>query len=160
EVGTVLARIDPGLYEARVDQTRAALDVAEANLRLKQARFTQAERDWDRAQKVLRTGISQEEFDAIRSRYDVTKADVEVSKAGIKQAQSALKEAEVNLGYTIIRSPVKGVVLDRRVNVGQTVTAGFNTPSLFLIARDLKRMQVWVSVPEADIGQVRTGQEA
>src|SRR5260370_20634581 len=88
-------------------------------------------------------------------------------KASLLQAQKArnhaaanLREAEVNLGYTKIISPVEGVIVDRRVNVGQTVVAGLNAPSLFLIAKDLKRIQIWVSVNEADIGNITAGQHA
>src|SRR5437870_128517 len=76
----------------------------------------------------------------------------------LHDAQAALQNAETNLGYCTIRSPVKGVIVDRRVNTGQTVVSSLNAPSLFLIARDLKRLQVWTSVNEADIGQIRKGQ--
>src|SRR5260370_10812459 len=88
-------------------------------------------------------------------------------KASLLQAQKArnhaaanLREAEVNLGYTKIVSPVEGVIIDRRVNVGQTVVASLNAPSLFLIAKDLRRIQIWVSVNEADIGNITVGQRA
>lgn len=76
------------------------------------------------------------------------------------QGEAALRQAEINLGYTTIRSPVKGVIVDRRVNVGQTVVASLNAPSLFLIAKDLRRVQVWASVNEADIGRIRVRQAA
>ena len=82
-----------------------------------------------------------------------------MSEAKVEQAKSAKKQAEINLSYTTIRSPVDGAVLDRRVNVGQTVVAGLNAPSLFLLANDLSRMQVWAAVNEADIGQVHPGQK-
>src|SRR5262249_43396218 len=75
-----------------------------------------------------------------------------------QEAEAALKEADVNLGYCTIRSPIKGVIVDRRVNTGQTVVASLNAPSLFLIARDLSRVQVWAQVNEADVGQVKAGQ--
>jgi HlyD family secretion protein len=80
-----------------------------------------------------------------------------VAKASIQQAEAALKMAETNLAYTEIRSPVEGVILDRRVNIGQTVVASLNAPSIFLIAKDLRRMEIWVSVSEADIGQISEG---
>src|SRR5205823_11154354 len=73
--------------------------------------------------------------------------------------KAALKNAEINLAYCTITSPVKGVIVDRRVNIGQTVVSSLNAPSLFLIAKDLKRLQVWASVNEADIGNIRSGQQ-
>jgi HlyD family secretion protein len=99
----------------------------------------------------------------------VTAANVSAGEAAISQAKAGiiradktliaakadLSEANRNLDYTTIRSPVKGVIIDRRVNVGQTVVASLNAPSLFLIAKDLRRMQIWASVNEADIGQIR-----
>src|SRR6185312_7288731 len=81
-----------------------------------------------------------------------------VSKSTVKVAEADLEEATVNLGYTTIRSPVQGVILDRRVNIGQTVVASLNAPSLFLLAKDLKRIQVWVAMNEADLGRIRVGQ--
>ena len=83
------------------------------------------------------------------------KAAVEVSKANIAVATANLETAQTNLNYTTIKSPVRGVIIDRRVNIGQTVVASLNAPSLFLIAKDLRRMQVWASVNEADIGRIR-----
>ncbi len=87
--------------------------------------------------------------------YKAAKANVAVGKASIRQNKASLRMAQVNMGYTVIKSPVRGVVIDRRVNIGQTVVASLNAPSLFLIAKDLRRMQVWASVNEADIGQIR-----
>ena len=78
----------------------------------------------------------------------------------VVQAEAALRQAEINLGYCTIKSPVKGVIIDRRVNIGQTVVSSLNAPSLFLIAKDLTPMQVWASVNEADIGRIRPGQPA
>src|SRR5207249_3200763 len=90
--------------------------------------------------------------------YETSKSALAVGEASVAQARAALQQAEINLGYTTIRSPVKGVIVDRRVNVGQTVVASLNAPSLFLIAKDLTRMQIWASVNEADIGQIHAGQ--
>jgi len=86
------------------------------------------------------------------------KAAILQAKASVAQAEASLQRAERNLGYCTIKSPVKGVIIDRRVNIGQTVVASLNAPSLFLIAKDLKRMQVWVAVNEADIGKIHPGQ--
>jgi HlyD family secretion protein len=129
------------------------------------AKLNQAERDWQRAQKLGPSdALAQSTYDAYRSAYDTAVANVAVGKAAILQAKASLAQAEAvlrraqrNLGYCTIKSPVKGVIIDRSVNIGQTVVASLNAPSLFLIAKDLKRMQVWVAVNEADIGKIRPG---
>ena len=102
-------------------------------------------------------GISDADYVLAKSNFEVAKANIEVGKAAIAQQKSTLDLAETNLGYTIIKSPVEGTILDRRVNIGQTVVASLNAPSLFLIAKDLRRMQVWASVNEADIGGLKVG---
>ncbi len=175
EVGTVLARIDDALYAADVDQARAQLEQAraglqraEADLVQLQARLMQADRDWTRARKLGPSeALSQSDYDAALSGYEVAKANVAVGKAAIAQAQGAISQAEAslrrsqqNFEYCTIRSPVKGVIIDRRVNTGQTVVASLSAPSLFLIAKDLTRLQIWVAVNEADVGHIRPGQAA
>ena len=114
------------------------------------------------AERPLRKTISDTDFVLAKANYSAAvancgaaEANVSVVRASIDQAQAALTLAETNLGYTIIKSPVQGVIIDRRVNIGQTVVASLNAPSLFLIAKDLARMQVWASVNEADIGRIR-----
>jgi HlyD family secretion protein len=171
--GMVLARIDDLVYaadaaqaEAQVRSGRAALQRARADLGALQARLQQAERDWQRARKLGPSeALAEASFDAYRSAYETAVANVEVgratiqqSEAGVAQAEAALSKARRNLSYCTITSPVKGVIIDRRVNIGQTVVASLNAPSLFLIAKDLTRMQVWVAVNEADIGRIRPGQ--
>jgi len=159
EDGTVLAQIDDALYAADAEQARASAIRAQADLGQMQAKLYQAERDWERAKKLGPSdALSQSDYDAAKSAFDVAQANVAVGKAAILQAQATLKRAEQNLGYCTIKSPVKGVVIDRRVNIGQTVVSSLNAPSLFLLALDLKRMQVWVSVNEADIGSIHNGQ--
>jgi len=173
EAGTVLARIDDALYAADVDQakatlgqSKAALQRSEADLGQFKAKLYQAQRDWARAQKLGPSdALSQADYDASQSAHETAKANVEVGKAAIAQAkqavnqsQAALQRVQQNLSYCTIVSPVKGVIIDRRVNIGQTVVASLNAPSLFLLAKDLKRMQVWVSVNEADIGHIQPGQ--
>jgi HlyD family secretion protein len=160
EQGTVLAQIDPALYLTAVAGARADLEKAEADLLLKQAKLQQAEPEWRRAQELsTRKAISQADYDLARANYHTALADIEVARAAIKKGRASAQEAEINLDYTTIRSPVKGVIVDRRVNVGQTVVASLNAPSLFLIAKDLKKLQVWASVNEADIGQIKPAQE-
>ncbi len=143
---------------ADAEQARAAPCRAEADLEQLKAKLYQAERDWERAQKLGPSdALSQTDYDAAKSAFDVAKANVAVGRAAIGQAQATLRRAEQNLSYCTIKSPVKGVIIDRRVNIGQTVVSSLNAPSLFLLALDLKRMQVWVSVNEADIGSIHTG---
>ena len=132
------------------------------------AKLFQAERDWGRAKKLGPSdALSQADYDAAQSAYETAKANVAVGQAAIVQAKktvdqskAALKRAQENLNYCTIVSPVKGVIVDRRVNIGQTVVASLSAPSLFLIAKDLTRIQVWVSVNEADIGLIHAGQPA
>ncbi len=142
------------------------------------AHRNQAEAEWNRAQKlraisvsnvVSPTGdrltalsepikaISDSDYDLAKANYEVAKSNVDVGEATVAQAQAALSLAETNLGYTTIKSPVKGTIVDRRVNVGQTVVSSLNAPSLFLIAKDLRQIQVWASVNEADIGRLKVG---
>lgn len=172
DAGTVLAKIDDSLYaadaaqaEAQVQSGRAALARAQADLEQLKARRRQAERDWQRAQKLGPSeALAEATFDAYRSAFETAVANVAVGEAAILQARAGLAQAEANLrrarrnlGYCTIKSPVRGVIIDRRVNIGQTVVASLNAPSLFLIAKDLQRMQVWVAVNEADIGRIRPG---
>ncbi len=173
EEGTILAKIDDSLYradaaqaDAQVESAQAGLQRAEADLEQMKAKLQQAERDWHRAQKLGPSeALSQASYDAYQSAYETAKANVAVGEAAILQAKASLAQAEAvlqraqrNLGYCTIKSPVKGVVIDRRVNIGQTVVSSLNAPSLFLIAKDLKRMQLWVAVNEADIGKIHAGQ--
>ncbi len=175
EEGTVLAQIDDSLYRADTDQAEAGLAAAKANVTRAEAdlgqlkaKLDQAEADWKRAQEVGTTGgLSQSDIDARRATYLTAKANLEVGDAavaqaqtGVAQADATLKKSKTNLSYTTIKSPVKGVIIDRRVNTGQTVVASLNAPSLFLIAKDLTRIQVWASVNEADIGTIHPGQPA
>jgi len=158
--GTILAQIDDSLYLTDVSQSEAQLKRAKAELGQAEAKLTQAERDWQRAQKIgASDALSQSSYDSYRANFEVARASVDVSRAGVVQADAALQKARRNLGYTVIHSPVKGVIIDRRVNIGQTVVSSLNAPSLFLIAKDLRRMQVWVSVNEADIGNIHPGQK-
>ncbi|MCU0573940.1 MAG: efflux RND transporter periplasmic adaptor subunit [Syntrophobacteraceae bacterium] len=173
EVGTVLARIDDELFaadvaqaEAQLAQARAGLERTEADLLQLQARLDQATRDWSRARKLGPSeALSQSAYDAALSAYEVARANVTVGRAaivqsssGVAQAEASLRKARQNLAYCTIKSPVKGVIIDRRVNIGQTVVASLNAPSLFLIAKDLRRLQVWVAVNEADIGNIHPDQ--
>jgi len=160
EEGTVLAKIDEALFKVQVDEARASVKRSEADLLQSQARLKEADRNWQRVQKLRPSrSVSETDYDAAEAAYETAKAAIQLAEATVDQAKAALERAETNLGYTTIKSPVKGVIIDRRVNVGQTVVASLNAPSLFLIAKDLKRVQVWASVNEADIGQIHPGQK-
>lgn len=173
EAGTVLARIDDALYTSEVTQAEAqvlsakgGLQRAEADLEQSKARLYEAERNWQRAKDLgSSSALAGTEFDNYKAGFDSARASVMIAEAAIVQARGSLAQAESmlerarrNLGYTTIKSPVTGVVIDRRVNIGQTVVASLNAPSLFLIAKDLNRIQVWVAVNEADIGRLKPGQ--
>jgi HlyD family secretion protein len=173
EEGMMLAQIDDTLYVADVNSAKAQLAQAEANkvhaeadlLRL-QASLDQATRDWERAQKLGPSeALAQSAFDSYKAGHEIAKANLAVGRAAIEQAKASVEQAKAtldraarNVGYCTIKSPVQGQIIDRRVNIGQTVVSSLNAPSLFLIAKDLRRMQVWVSVNEADIGQIYPGQ--
>jgi HlyD family secretion protein len=173
EQGKMLARIDDALYQAEVAQAesqvrlaQAGVQRAEADLAQLKAKLSQAERDWGRAEKLGPSeALAQASYDAYKSAHEVATANVDIGQAAVVEAQASLAQAETslwrakrNLGYCTITSPVSGVIIDRRVNIGQTVVASLNAPSLFLIAKDLKRMQIWAAVNEADIGKLRPGQ--
>ncbi|MGH7241910.1 MAG: efflux RND transporter periplasmic adaptor subunit [Phycisphaerales bacterium] len=172
DAGMVLANIDDALFkadvstaEAQLAQSKAQVLVAQANLAQSKAKLDQAERDWARAQKLGQSrAISAADFDAAKSAYEQGTATISLSEASIAQAnasvaiaQASLLRANRNLAYCTIISPVSGVVIDRRVEIGQTVVASLNAPSLFLLAKDLTKMKVLVQVNEADVGHVIPG---
>lgn len=154
--GTELASIDRTTYEAALEQAEATLERSQADLAQLEAKCDQAEQEWKRATSLRpNNAISDTDYDTAVANYKAAKANVSVGKAAIRQNTASLRMAKTNLGYTTIKSPVRGVILARRVNIGQTVVASLNAPSLFLIAKDLQRMQVWASVNEADIGRIK-----
>ncbi len=158
--GQLIAQIDPAIFEAQVEQARANLLSAKANLEKAEASFIDAKRTMER-NKVLfsKDLIARSEVDTAETNYETSKAQVNASKAQIAQSEASLKAAETNLRYTRIISPVNGIVVSRNVDVGQTVAASFQTPTLFTIAQDLTKMQIDTNVAEADIGRVRQGQD-
>jgi HlyD family secretion protein len=159
EQGTVLVHLDDALFKARVAQMEANVAKAEADVQQAHAKVKQSSRELDRVQRLLQNrAISPQEHDNALAAFETAKATLAVSESSVALARANLKEATINLGYTTIRSPVKGVILDRRVNIGQTVMASPSAPSLFLIARDLSRMEIWASVNETDVGAIHEGQ--
>jgi len=187
--GQIIAQIDPAIFQAQVDQAKANvlnaqasllnaqsnLQSAQANVAKSQVAVVDTKRTLERNRPLMeRNVIAQATMDIAQTNYDSAvaqeeaakaqlesaKAQVESAKAQIEQTKAALKLAETNLRYTTIRSPVHGTVISRNVDVGQTVAASLQAPTLFTIAKDLTQMQVDANVSEADIGRVAVGQEA
>jgi HlyD family secretion protein len=159
--GQIIAKIDPQLFQAALEQARANHLAAQGNLAKTQAQERDAQRQFDRAKSLLeRRLIAQADYDTAEANLDVAKGQRAASEGQLAQAAAALHQAQVNLAYTDIVSPTDGVVISRSVDVGQTVTASFQTPTLFVIAQDLRKMQVDTSVAEADVGRLQSGMEA
>ncbi len=159
--GQLIALIDPDTYKAKVGQARANLLSAKANLAKAEVSLVDQIRTLRRKEELIKThAISQQDLDTAQTNVDAARAQVDVAQASVAQTGANLEEAELNLKYTQIVAPVNGVVTARNMDVGQTVTASFQTPVLFRIAEDLTVMQVYTSVDEADIGRVRAGQTA
>jgi HlyD family secretion protein len=159
--GELVAKIDPAPFQVKVAEADANLANARAKVDKDRADLVFKKLTLERNRELLRKDlISQNDVDTAKSNYDQALAQLALDQAGVQQAQAALDEARINLAYTDITSPVDGVVVSRNVDVGQTVAASFQTPTLFLIAQDLTKMQVDANVSESDIGEVRSGQSA
>ena len=187
--GQVIAQIDPAIFESQVDQARAGVASEQANLVNAQANLlsiqanlakaevavTDTKRTLDRNLQLIKmSAVAQAVLDTAQANYDsavaqreaakaqmeVSKAQIESAKAQVERAKASLKMSETNLRYTTIRSPVTGIVISRNVDVGQTVAASLQAPTLFNIAKDLTQMQVDTNYSEADIGRIQKGQEA
>jgi HlyD family secretion protein len=159
--GELCARVDPRTYQAAVVQAEAAVAAARAQLRKDEAaaKFALSELERDRG-LAPRGALSQSELDAEERAAEQAAAQVDADRAEVRLRESALEAARINLGYTDIRSPVDGTVISRNVDVGQTVAASFQTPTLFLIAKDPSKVQVDTNVSEADIAGARVGARA
>jgi HlyD family secretion protein len=160
EAGTVLAQLDDTVFRTRVDQAEGRVARAEADVQQAVVKRGQADRELDRIQRLRsRSAVAEQDYDLAATNLESARVALSEARAALKIARADLAEAEANLGYTTIRSPVKGVILDRRINLGQSVVASPTAPSLFLIARDLDRLEIWSSVNEADIGSIHEGQD-
>lgn len=158
KAGQVIARLDPRFFESAVDQARARLTAARAALVRAQALADNAHVEYQRAVELGERGIiAPTELDAALATKRSADAQVTTARAEITQARAALEQAEVNLAYTTITSPIDGVVVSRSVDVGQTVAASLQAPVLFVIAQDLRKMELHTSVAEADVGSIRAG---
>jgi HlyD family secretion protein len=158
--GQVLAELDPLLFNAQCSQAKASLDCAKANLLQAEAKLKQSTRDWQRAQSLRpENAISDSDFDLAQATYETAQATVAVNTAQIDQNEASLDLSKTNLEYSKIKSPVDGVVTDRKVDSGQTMASQFQTPVMFVVAADLdKKVYVNASVDEADIGMIRDAQ--
>ncbi len=156
KTGQVCAKIDPRPYQTGVDQTRANLAVGKAQLQKDQAALAYAKVNYERNATLVKTNaVSVDAADNAKSVYEQARAQVAYDEAVIEQRQAELDAAQISLGYTDIVSPVDGTVVSRNITIGQTVAASFQTPTLFLIASDLTRMQVDTNVSEGDIGGIK-----
>ena len=173
--GDVIALIDPSLFQGTLLQATADLEtakanvvVAEANLAKATATFGQAKADYDRAAAMAKSEvITAQELDLATSNYQSAKASRDAAAANVTQANAqarqkdaAVSVARTTLNYTVIRSPIDGIVVARNVDVGQTVAASLQAPTIFTIAQDLTKMQVYAKVDESDVGRIKLGQPA
>ena len=158
--GQLLAQIDPTNAQAQVDQANANLWSAKANMEKAAVATLDARRTLQRNKDLFAQNfIARSDLDTAETNAQSAEAQQKVTKAQVGQAQAALKITQTNLQYTNILSPVDGTVISRSVDVGQTVAASFQTPTLFSIAQDLTKMQIDTNVDEADIGKVQVGQD-
>ncbi|MCS6319482.1 MAG: efflux RND transporter periplasmic adaptor subunit [Nitrospira sp.] len=159
--GQILASIDQKPYQAKVSQAKAALKISKATLAKARNMLAQKRLELDRIAALREQQfVAQSDLDLSRTNYRDAGAQVDLSQAQVDQAKATLSSAELDLGYTTIFSPVNGTVVSRNVEEGQTVVASFQTPTLFVIAQDLTRMQVIANVSESDIGGVTEGTSA
>jgi HlyD family secretion protein len=160
KAGQVVAQLNQDKFKAAVDQARANLLASESNLAKTKVSVVDAQRTLERNRELRKRDLMpQSDLDAAQTAYDAALAQLEVNKAQSAQAQAALNQASVDLNNTVIRSPVDGIVISRNVDVGQTVAASLQAPTLFTIANDLAKMEVHTNVDEADVGNVTEGQE-
>ena len=160
-VGQKCALIDPVPFRLIVDEDRAQVSTAEAQLRKDKASLAYAKIAYERDAPLVAEGtVAQDTVDSEKSAYEQAQAQIGLDDAAISDKKAALKAAQVNLAYTDIVSPVVGTVITRSIDVGQTVAASLQSPTLFLIGKDLTHMQVDTNVSEADVGDVRIGQPA
>lgn len=175
KAGELLAQIDDVLYAAALReakaqklQAEAAITSAKATIRQAEAKLKLTGINWQRAQELYsKKAMSKSDYDTAEANYISAQADAAAAKAGLERsnaqlaiADAALIKAQRNMDYCAITSPVDGIIIDRRVSIGQTVVSNMSASSIFLIAKDLKKMEVWVSVNEADISSIKQGMAA
>ncbi len=159
--GDVLAEIDPTLYGAQVTQSRANLDAQRAQLESAKASLLTAQAAYDRVQKLYAQSLaSKADVDNAKGQDDVAVANVSSAQAAIGATAAQLSQSETNIGFTKIYSPVDGVVVTRGIDPGATVVASFQSPVLFVIAQDLRKMRVLADIDEADVGKLKEKMDA
>jgi HlyD family secretion protein len=159
--GQLIAKIDPALFQASVDQARANLAAAQGNLAKAKVQAVDARRQYVRQKELaVRKLNAQADLDTAQANADGADAAVTSGEGTVAQTRAALRSAEVNLAYTDIVSPTSGTVISRSVDVGQTVAASLQAPTIFVIAEDLAKMQVDTSVAEADVGRLKAAMDA
>jgi HlyD family secretion protein len=160
KAGQIVAQLNQDKFRAAEDQARANLLAAQSNIEKSKVGVVDTLRTLERNRQLRNKDLmAQSDLDAAQAAYDAAVAQVEVNRAQAAQAQASLKQASVDLNNTVIRSPVDGLVISRNVDVGQTVAASLQAPTLFTIANELARMEVHTNVDEADVGNVKEGQE-
>ena len=158
--GQLLAEIDPRTFQATVDQNQASMNSAEADLANREATLEMSEKTLRRYRNLYaRSFIPKADLDQAEADYKSNLAQVNAAKAKISQTRAQYNQSLVNLNYTKITAPVSGMIISREIDLGQPVAASFQAPELFTIAQDLEKMQIEVNVSEADIGDVKEGQE-
>lgn len=159
--GDLLAELDPSLFQANVDQSTAKLNNAQASYAKASSTLNYKRNNYQRYKHLYEKNyVSKDEVELALSNFQQAQAEVSAASAEVSAAKAALDNNLTNLRYSKIVSPVNGTVISRAVDVGQTVAASFNTPTLFEVAEDLTQMQIETSVSEADIGKVKVGQKA
>lgn len=159
--GDLLAELDPSLFQANVDQSTAKLSNAQASYSKASSTLNYKKNNYLRYKHLYdKNYVSKDEVELAYANYQQALAEVAAARAEVSAAQATLNNNMTNLGYSKITSPVDGTVILRAVDVGQTVAASFNTPTLFEVAKDLTQMQIETSVSEADIGRIKVGQKA
>ena len=159
--GDLLAELDPSLFQSNVDQSTAKLNNAKASLSRVTASLNYKKNNYQRYKNLYEKNyVSKDEVELAYANYQQALAEVASANAEVNASQATLNNNLTNLRYSKITSPVDGTVISRAVDVGQTVAASFNTPTLFEVAKDLTQMQIETSVSEADIGKIKVGQDA
>jgi HlyD family secretion protein len=159
--GQMMAQIDPRLFKAAVLQGEANLRAARANVMQIRAQLANARKQASRNRSLLEQKfVAQQDVDATETAAEAYQAQLDAAEAAAAQAAAALTTAQANLAYTTIRSPVKGIVITRNIDVGQTVAATFAAPTLFVVGEDLTKMQVDTNIAEADVGRLAVGMAA
>jgi HlyD family secretion protein len=157
--GQVIARLEPSLFETQIEQAKANLIRAQAELERLKVALDDAQTKAARARELAgRQLIARSELDAAEVAVRSTEASIRSAQASVTQAEASLNQNQVNLQHTVITAPIDGLVVSRNVDVGQTVAASMNAPTLFVLAADLTQMQVVANLDESDVGRIRPGQ--